>query len=356
MTDIFFKMVTKTADVMYKKIIKPILFRFEAEVVHAAITRIGESLENQKLLLSPFQPRNKKSIAKKVLGVEFDNPVGLAAGFDYNGHLAKVMKHVGFGFNTVGTVTARAYGGNTPPRLARLPQSKSLLVNKGFKSDGAAIVARRLDRKNLKGHSIGVSVGSSNIPTITTISQAIDDCLETFSIFKDKPYIKYFELNISCPNAAMSESFSNPKSFKELVRAVVSCGIMQPIFVKMPNEIDDEKSDVLVRLALESGIRGFIFSNLVKNRNNPIFNKKEILKFKNKKGNFSGKPTSENSKRLIRHTRGVFGDAIAIIGCGGIFSADDAREKLHAGADLIQLITGMIYEGPQLIREINENI
>lgn len=346
----------KVIGILYRNLIKPALFQFEAEFVHNAIARIGESLENQKWLLSFLRAREDKNLKKSILGLEFENPVGLAAGFDYNGRLAKVMKHVGFGFNTVGTVTARKYEGNKSPRLARLPKSKSLLVNKGFKSDGAEVVAMRLDKKKLEGHLVGISVGSSNIPEVNTVNKAIEDYLDTFRIFKNKPYIKYFELNISCPNAAMTESFSNPKNFKELTRAIVSCDITQPIFIKMPNEISFDESDTLVRLALENGVRGFIFSNLVKDRNNPVFDKLEIARFKDIKGNFSGRPAAENSKKLIKHTRDIFGKEVAIIGCGGIFSADDALERLGAGADLIQLITGMIYEGPQLIGEINQKI
>lgn len=349
-------MTNKAIGVLYRNLIKPALFQFDAEFVHNMTTQIGEGLENQKWLLNFLSPRGKKTVKKNILGLEFENPVGLAAGFDYNGHLAKVMKHVGFGFNTVGTVTARKYAGNKPPRLARLTQSKSLLVNKGFKSDGAEAVAKRLDGKKLERHLIGISVGSSNVPNVDTVNKAIDDYLETFRIFKDKPYVKYFELNISCPNTAMAEPFSDQKNFKELIRAVVSCGILQPIFVKMPNEIGFGESDTLVRSALENGVRGFIFSNLVKNRNNQAFDKKEIARFNDAKGNFSGKPAAENSKMLIKHTRGIFGNDAAIVGCGGIFSADDARERLSAGADLIQLITGMIYEGPQLVGEINERI
>ncbi|HXK35398.1 MAG TPA: quinone-dependent dihydroorotate dehydrogenase [Candidatus Paceibacterota bacterium] len=349
-------MINKAVGILYRNLIKPILFQLDAEFVHNMITQIGEGLENQKWLLDFLLSRGKKTIKKNILGLEFENPVGLAAGFDYNGHLAKVMKHIGFGFNTVGTVTAQKYEGNKPPRLARLPQSKSLLVNKGFKSDGAEAIAGRLDEKKIEGHLIGISVGSSNVPNVNTINKAVDDYLETFRIFKDKPYVKYFELNISCPNAAMAESFSNPRNFKELVQAVASCGITQPIFVKMPNEIDFDESDTLVRSALENGICGFIFSNLVKDRNNQTFNKKEIARFKNVNGNFSGKPTAKNSERLIKHTRDVFGNSVVIVGCGGIFSADDARERLNAGADLVQLITGMIYEGPQLIGEINGGI
>lgn len=345
----------KAAGFIYQNAVRPLLFRLEAEWVHNGVTLFGEGLENLGLVdfLFSFQD---PALAKKVLGLEFPNPVGLAAGFDYNGHLAKVAKQVGFGFNTVGTVTAQASEGNKPPRLARLPLSKSLLVNKGFRSDGAEAVARRLDDKDFRGHLVGISVGSSNLPSVNTTAKAIDDYLTTFTVFKDKPYTKYFELNISCPNTAITESFATPTNFKNLVWAVSSLKIKQPIFVKMPNEIDFSKSDALVKLALRYGIRGFIFSNLVKNRKNPAFDKGEMAWFKNWKGNFSGKPTAKNAKNLLAHTRKRFGREVALISVGGIFGPGDGWERLSLGADLVQLITGMIYEGPQLIGEINEYV
>ena len=133
---------------LYRNLLKPVLFQCDAERVHKVMTNVGERLENQKWLLNVLFPKNAK-VQKKIVGLEFENVVGLAAGFDYNGHLAQVMKHIGFGFNTVGTVTAKPYVGNALPRLARLPRSKSLLVNKGFKSDGAHVIAKRLDEKKL---------------------------------------------------------------------------------------------------------------------------------------------------------------------------------------------------------------
>ncbi len=348
--------LNKIIGIVYKNFIKPILFQFDAERVHNEISYVGETLENQKWFFGVLFPHNTTPPKKNVLGLSVENPIGLAAGFDYDGHLAKTMGLVGFGFNTVGTVTAREYEGNTPPRLARLPRSQSLLVNKGFKSEGAKKVAERLDKKNLEGHCIGISVGSSNIKEIDTIPKAIDDYRETFSIFKNKPYVKYFELNISCPNTTLTESFTTPTHFNNLLKAVTQCGFIQPLFIKMPNEIGFEESDALVRCALTHNVRGFIFSNLVKKRDNPALNQEEILYYNKTKGNLSGKPTAENSLKLIKHTRETFGNTVVIIGCGGIFSLHDAQERLRAGADLIQLITGMIYEGPQLIRTIEKGL
>jgi dihydroorotate dehydrogenase len=227
---------------------------------------------------------------------------------------------------------------------------------RSFKNEGAEAVAIRLDGKKLAGHNIGISVGSSNLQEVNTVNKAVEDYLYTFEVFKNKNYIKYFELNISCPNTAMPESFTEIKNFEKLITAVSYLKIKQPIFVKMPNEINPDHSDELVAKSLKKNIRGFIFSNLVKNRANPAFDKEEMETMKNFKGNFSGIPAQTGSNLLIKHTREKFGKEIAIIGCGGIFTPEDAIKKLNAGADLVQLITGMIYEGPTLIGEINRQI
>lgn len=320
------------------------------------MTNIGEESENLSWLIEALYSYKNKSLKKNVLGVDFENPVGLAAGFDYDGHLAKTMKHMGFGFNTVGTVTAKPYEGNRPPRLGRLVKSQSILVNKGFKSEGAVKIARMLDAKKLEGHTVGISIGSSNIPSVNTVEKAIRDYLFTFNLFKTKPYIKYFELNISCPNTAMKESFLNIQNFDKLVREITKLNLSQPIFVKMPSEITLQDAEKLVAIGLKYSIKGYIFSNLVKDRSNKFFVKSEIEKVANLKGNFSGKPCFENSNKLLKHIRNKFGNKVALIGLGGIFTPQDAIKKFESGADLVQLITGMIFEGPQIAGEINEEL
>lgn len=341
---------------LYRHVAKPLLFLFDPEFDHDLMTRLGEALENHRWLVHGLLGYKHPRLAKNVLGINFANPVGLAAGFDYDGHLAQVMQHIGFGFNTVGTVTALPYAGNARPQLGRLPLSQSLLVNKGFKSSGAVAIRRRLDQKKLTGHIIGISVGSSNLPGINSVAKAITDYLTTFELFQNRQYVKYFELNISCPNIRLRGAFTDPVNFAKLCTAIARLKLAQPIFVKMPNEISFADSDHLITIAIEHGIRGFIFSNLVKDRSNPAFDPQEIAQVSNLPGNFSGKPTFANSLKLIEHTRKKFGHDIAIIGTGGIFTSDDARAKLNAGADLVQLITGMIFEGPQLIGQINRDL
>lgn len=316
----------------YKKIIRPILFKFDAELIHNTITMAGESLENFPL--------------EKLFGdVKFPNPIGLAAGFDYNGHLAKVMKKVGFGFNTVGTVTAKPYAGNPKPRLGRLVKSQSLFVNKGFRNDGVVEICKRLEQKNLQDVILGISVGSA--------AGSIDEYLECFEYLKNKDYVKYLELNISCPNLAVSGYFYDPKNFTDLVK---NLKVNKPCYVKMPNEIEPSGLDVLIKIALKHGMRGVILSNLVKDRTNPSLRVEEVEKFKGLKGNFSGKPCFDGSNKLIAHTRKKFGKDIVIIGCGGVFTPEDALAKFASGANLIQLITGLIYEGPGMVGKINRQL
>ncbi len=349
----------KPINLTYKNLIKPILFKKDAEDVHNHFTKLGKQLTKnnttKSLLLKTFRYENPK-LKQKILGIDFANPIGLSAGFDYDGHLAETMYYIGFGFNTVGTVTFQQYEGNKPPRLARLPKSKSLLVNKGFKSEGAEAVAKRLDKMNLHDKTVGLSVGSTNIPEIDTISKAIDDYINGFEVFKSKTYLKYFEINISCPNSRITESFADLKNYEDLLKEIKNLNIKQPLFVKMANELTLNHASKLIKIGIENGISGFIFSNLVKDRTNPYFDKTEIESVKNLKGNFSGKPTQKNADKLLRNMYKDYKNHTIFIGTGGVFNAQDAYEKIKNGASLVQLITGMVFEGPQLIGKINKDL
>lgn len=344
---------------LYKSLIKPFLFTQDAEKVHEKALKTGEFLGNssigKKFTATLFNYQDPK-LEKIINGIKFKNPIGLAAGFDYNGNLAEILSYVGFGFNTVGTVTAKAYEGNKKPRLGRLPNSKSLFVNKGFKSLGADAVYEKILKKDLSNGVVGISVGSTNIPEIDTKTKAIDDYLYTFNKFKDLESIKYFELNISCPNTSMKEPFSNPKNFMDLVKEIAGLNIKMPIYVKMASENSKEETINLAEIALENNLQGIILSNLVKDRSNKLLKPEELQKFENKKGNFSGKPVKENSINLVNAIRKEFGKDITIIGVGGIFSYEDAKHYFDSGADLVQLITGMVFEGPSLICNINKKL
>lgn len=344
---------------LYKNLLKPILFQVDPEIVHDGFGEVAKILGKytlaQKLTGATFNYKNSL-LEKEISGINFINPVGLSAGYDYNGHFLKLLPSVGFGFSTVGTVTNIPYAGNTRPMFARLPKSRSLLVNKGFKNDGADIISKRLNDPELKDITFGISIGSSNVPEINSLIKAIDDYLDCFKKMETVSYSKYYELNISCPNIDLADSFTTKENFEELLKQIVALNINKPIFVKMPNELNNNSTDFLVKTALDLGINAFIFSNLIKDRSNPIFDKVEIENVANLKGNFSGKPTQAGSNSKIKYFREKYGKDIVIVGTGGIFNAADAQEKLDLGADLVQLITGMIFEGPQLISQINRGI
>lgn len=354
------KIINKTTELTYKNILKPILFTQDPETVHDRFTRAGEIFGASSLVSKLFYNlycRVDHRLHTKVGELELNNPVGLAAGFDYNGYISKFLYTLDFGFNTIGTVTAKPYDGNARPRLLRLVKSKSLLVNKGFKSEGADSVYDRLSKYLYSENSVvGVSVGSTNIETVDTIDKAIEDYLYTIDKFKDLSSIKYIEINISCPNTKMKESFSSPTNLELLLSTIAELQVDKPLFIKLANEVSTELLSHQLELAIKYGVSGAILSNLVKDRNNKYLDKQELEIVKDKKGNFSGKPCQENSDKLIQFAYKNFGKSIDIIGVGGIFSAEDAYRKIRLGASAVQLITGLIFKGPQLVSQINRGL
>ena len=227
------------------------------------------------------------------------------------------------------------------------------MVNKGFKNEGVDAIIAKLENKKLE-MPIGISIGRTNSPLLLTLKQSIQDIVEAFKKFESsKVKHKYYELNISCPNIIHGGdiSFYPPKNLNQLLSAVEKLRIKKPIFLKMPIERTDRETLYMLDVVTKYKIAGVIIGNLQKNRKDPSLVKEEVRQWK--VGNFSGKPTWNRSNELIRLAYKKFGKKLTIIGCGGIFSTDDAYTKIKLGASLIQLITGMIYQGPQLIAQIN---
>jgi len=339
---------------MYRNIIKPLFFLFDAEFVHVMMVKFGEILGRVPLyqvkvryLTTYVQP----TLTQTIHGVTFDRPVGLSAGFDYEGWLTQTLSPWGFGWQTVGTVTNTAYAGNTRPMLGRLPKSRALLVNKGFKNLGADATIKRLNGSKFQ-IPVGVSIGRTNSLELNTQRKSIEDIVSAFAKFEQSslPH-SYYELNISCPNLKGDVEFYTPTHLDELLIEVDKLSITRPVFVKMPIEKSDTDVEAMLTVIEKHSPKGVIFGNLQKDRKDPSFDSSEIVNAG--KGNFSGKPTYERSNELIRLTYRQYKDRFVIIGCGGIFSAADAYTKIRLGASLLQLITGMIYEGPQLVAQIN---
>ena len=345
---------------IYRKIIKPTLFLFKADDVHSHFLRMGYLLGKipaKRWFFKKIFVYKNKNLEQNVLDLNFKNPVGLAAGFDYDADLINILPSLGFGFHTIGSVTYLPYEGNPSPMLGRLPKSKSLLVNKGFKSSGLYAVLKKIGKPR-KIIPLGISIGSTN-KVYKNFNEIVEDVYSSFKELQNLNYFDYYELNISCPNLInvcnLENSFDNPLGFDVLLEKLNKLDFKIPVFIKMHVEQSIEESLSLVEVASKyKWVSGFIFSNLVKNRNNKAFNKEEIEHAP--AGNFSGKPTEKQSNELLSEVYKKYKSRFILIGCGGIFDGKDAYEKIKRGATLVQMITGMIYMGPQQIGVINKEL
>jgi len=340
---------------VYQKIIKPLLFLLDPEFIHNVMVARGE-LIGKTFVKNYFNWKlnyRSSKLKQKIAGINFIGPVGLAAGFDYEAKLTQVLYSLGFGFQSVGTITRLPYEGNPKPRLGRLPKSQSLMVNKGYKNIGAESISNKLKNMNFKV-PIGISIGASNNKTITNLREAITDIKKSFLFFeKAKVKNSYYELNISCPNLInTSVDFYKPNNFDRLLQLINQSKWKKPILVKMPISLSDKEFVALLNIIIKYKIiKGVIIGNLLNDRKNKLLDQQEVKKFQT--GYFSGKPCAPRSNELIKLTYKKFGKKLFIIGCGGIFNGQDAYKKIRLGASLVQLITGMIFQGPQLISQIN---
>jgi len=339
----------------YQYLLKPFFFLLDPEKVHLSMTTagafLGASPWSKFLIRICFQYKNP-CLEKTVDGITFPNPVGLAAGFDYEAKLPHILPELGFGFMTVGTVTLHPYTGNPKPRLKRFPKSQSLLVNKGFKSLGAVAIIQKLARQQFSS-PLGISIGSTNT-FFSSQSEQIEDIKKTFRLFEtSKVHHQFYELNISCPNTQGGQPFTTPSRLQQLLIEIDLLRISKPVYIKMPIDLGERETLQLLKVAEKHHIQGVIFGNLTKDKSNPDVQAEDLKQWQRYAGNLSGKPTWKRSNALIFMTKKHFKSRFTIIGTGGIFSPADAQKKLDLGADLVQLITGMIYQGPQLIGEIN---
>lgn len=346
----------------YRLLAKPLYFRMDPEFIHESHTALGESLARWSVgrkLTSLLFGYSHLSLQQKIGGQTFISPVGLSAGFDYDARLTNLLPHLGFGFATVGTITNKPYEGNPKPRLGRLPASKSLMVNKGYKSVGVDKIIKKLSGKEFS-IPIGISLGRTNTQSIDTPQKAISDIIEAFEkIEKSAVDNSYYELNISCPNLIsnldLEYCFYDSGVLSKLLSQLKGLGLKRPVWIKMPINISDDKAhELLQTIAGFCFIEAVIFGNLQKDRQDPSLVPEEVSLFE--RGNFSGKPTWKRSNELIALAYRHYRKSFRVVGTGGVFSAADAYYKIKQGACLVQLITGMIYQGPQLISQINQGL
>lgn len=339
---------------LYRRIFKPIAFEFDPEFVHDHITTVGNWIGKHQLTKSIARilwHYKHPSLEQTIAGIHFPNPIGLTAGFDKDGLLADILPEVGFGFMEIGSITGRPCEGNPKPRLWRLPKSEALIVYYGLKNEGCFSVRDRLKNKQHK-IPLGISVAKTNCKETVDIKTGIEDYQQAMKAFLD--FADYITINISCPNAFGGEPFTKPELLEQLLCATDSLNPKQSVFLKMPVDLSFDEIDKLVDVALKHKVDGLILSNLTKRRDRKEITKEDIMP--TEKGGISGRPVFDASNDLISHLYQKYGNHFILIGTGGIFSAEDAYEKILRGASLVQLATGMIFRGPQVIGQINNGL
>jgi dihydroorotate dehydrogenase len=342
---------------MYQ-LLKPLLFLFDPENVHHFVTRNLKRfnrLPGGTFMSKAMWGLDDHRLEKEVFGLKFKNPVGLAAGFDKNAELISEMGALGFGFIEVGTVTPLPQPGNPKPRMFRLPEDGALINRMGFNNLGVDIAAARIAayRKNLNSKQtpliIGGNIGKNKV---TPNEDAVSDYIKCFDRLFD--VVDYFVVNVSSPNTPGLRELQEKEPLMHILNTLQQRnnknGISRPILLKIAPDLTNEQLDDIADIVKQTGIAGIIATNTTISRDGlTSINKSET-------GGLSGKPLTQRSTEVISYLHKVSGGAFPIIGVGGIHSADDAIEKLQAGASLVQLYTGFIYEGPGLIKRINKRI
>lgn len=333
---------------MYKSIIRPILFKFDPEDVHHFTFSL---LKNFGFFTRLFfqKPIEDKRLEREVFGLKFKNPVGLAAGFDKNAVLYNELADLGFGFVEIGTVTPKAQPGNPKKRLFRLIEDGGIINRMGFNNEGLEAAIQQL-KKNKHKIIIGGNIGKN---TATAPENYTEDYVECFKGLH--PYVDYFVLNVSCPNVSSHAKLEDADYLKELITEIQKINHQQPkpkpVLLKIAPDLNENQLDEIVDLVAETKIDGVVACNTSVNREGLKTSKERLIEIGN--GGLSGKPVRERSTEVIRYLSEKSNKSFPIIGVGGIHSAEDALEKIEAGATLVQLYTGFIYEGPNLINEIN---
>ena len=352
---------------MYKRILLPLLFRFDAETIHHVVTSLltfAFAIPGVSALSRRWYVVNDRRLERTVFGLTFPNPIGMAAGFDKNAELVSELGDLGFGFVEVGTVTPRPQPGNPRPRLFRLKADGGLINRMGFNNKGAGPAAERLrqfgnnrgGRRVIVGGNIGKNKDTPN-------EKALDDYIAGFHALFD--VVDYFVVNVSSPNTPGLRDLQEREPLTHLLTALqtenrqrpaqssryAGASSAKPILLKIAPDLTTSQLDDIIAIVAETGIAGVIATNTTISRANLTTDAAVVEEMG--AGGVSGKPLRDRATEVIRYLHQQSGGAFPIIGVGGISSADDALEKLNAGASLIQVYTSFIYEGPGLAKKIN---
>ena len=332
----------------YERFVRPLLFSLDAETAHHVTIELLQRASNFDAALRVLRSCQASSKPKTLFGLAFTNPIGLAAGLDKNGVALPAWAALGFGFIEIGTVTAKAQPGNSKPRIFRLPEEQALINRLGFNNDGADAIAQRLAALRESGRwpavPVGINIGKSRA---TPLEQATDDYLYSFRMLRD--FADYITLNVSSPNTPGLRELQEPEKLSELLHALSKQAepAPKPLVVKISPDVSGAELKAVLAVCEENGVSGIIATNTTLDHSS-------IPQHLDHTGGLSGAPLQHKSTALVREIAAR--STIPVIASGGIFDAESAREKFQAGAQLIQLYTGLVYRGPQLLREIIDSL
>tara|TARA_R110002049_G_scaffold38429_2_gene119439 strand:+ start:1491 stop:2549 length:1059 start_codon:yes stop_codon:yes gene_type:complete len=348
---------------MYKLLLRPLFFLFDPEKIHYftfLLIKFTSKIPGFSSLFRSLYVVENEKLERKLFGLTFKNPIGLAAGFDKNAVLYNELANFGFGFIEIGTVTPKAQEGNPKKRLFRLKDDKGIINRMGFNNEGVEAAIAQL-KKNKGKLIIGGNIGKN---TDTKPEDYTNDYLACFNALH--PYVDYFVLNVSCPNVGSHAKLNDKDYLKELIGAVQQANTSfeaghtgrsrsaKPILLKIAPDLNDGQLDEIIKLVKITKLDGVIASNTSTDRKGLKASNELLESIGN--GGLSGQPIKDKSTRVIKYLSEKSKKAFPIIGVGGIHSAEDALEKINAGANLVQIYTGFIYEGPSLIKKINKTI
>ena len=332
----------------YERFVRPLLFSLNAEAAHhltIALLRGASHVDLALRALKAFQPRPKP---KTVFGINFPNPIGLAAGLDKNGVALPAWAALGFGFIEIGTVTAKAQPGNPKPRIFRFPEEQALINRLGFNNEGADAIAKRLRRLRESGRwptvPVGINIGKSKV---TPLEEATGDYLYSFRLLRE--FADYIALNVSSPNTPGLRELQQPVALSRLLGAIreENRPTHKPLLVKIAPDLSPIELEEIIAICEQNAVAGIIATNTTLDHSS-------IPPVRDESGGLSGAPLREKSTGLVCSIAAR--SKIPVVASGGILNADSACEKFEAGAQLLQVYTGYIYRGPRLLREIVESL
>lgn len=345
----------KEETIVYKLLIRPLLFLVDPERIHHLVfkvLRLGGKIPGFRTLLRSLFVYEHPSLEREVFGLKFRSPVGLAAGFDKDAKLIDELACFGFGSIEIGTLTPKPQPGNDKPRMFRLSKDQALINRMGFNNEGVIEAIERL-KKRTSSVIVGGNIGKNKV---TPNEQAMDDYAYSFEVLY--PFVDYFVINVSSPNTPGLRELQEKEPLRKLLSYVIHLSelnkVYKPVLLKIAPDLTATQLDDIVGILKETKTNGVIATNTTISREGLLTDKAIVDAIGN--GGLSGKPLTSRSTEVIRYLRSKLGKDFPIIAVGGIMTPADALEKLHAGADLIQIYTGFIYEGPGLVKRINKAI